>query len=86
MSSLCPREERDKAEKLTKIRAGGDAMLLFQTSELGTLPKKINVIFWEFFPKGGGGLRNSQNYFIFTVSFFVCQNMEVLGGVPYSQT
>ena len=27
-----------------------------------------------------GGLRNSQNYFAFTVSFFVCQNMEVLGG------
>ena len=55
---------------------------------LGTLPKKKTGFFWEFFPKGGGGgLCNSQNYFIFTVSFFVCRNIEVLGGsrIPKSK-
>ena len=31
-------------------------------NELGTLPTKKNGIFWEFFPKGGGGLFNSQNF------------------------
>jgi len=50
-------------------------------------PKKKNGNFGNFSQRGGGGLRNSQNYFIFTVSFFVCRNMEVLGGsrIPKSK-
>ena len=51
---------------------------LFSTTLIRDAPQKNKRDFLGIFPKGGGGLRNSQNYFIFTVSFFVCQNMEVL--------
>ena len=57
------------------------------TVPLRDAPQKNKRDFLGIFPKGGGGLRNSQNYFIFTVSFFVCRNMEVLGGsrIPKSK-
>ena len=62
---------------LDTCNAGVYHRLDVQTCEaaLGTLPKKINGIFWEFFPKGGGGgLFKSQNFCKFTKCFFVCQN------------
>ena len=38
-------------------------------------PPPKNGIFWEFFPKkGGGGLLKSQNFCKFTKCFFVCKN------------
>ena len=43
-------------------------------SNKGRCQKKKNGIFWEFVPKGGGGLLKSQNFCKFTKCFFVCQN------------
>ena len=36
--------------------------------------QKKYEIFWEFFPKGGGGPLNSQNFCKLTKLFLVCQN------------
>ena len=40
---------------------------------LGVTAKKKNGIFWEFFPKGGGGHPISQNFCKITKSFLACQ-------------
>ena len=40
---------------------------------LGGFSKRRNGIFWEFFPKGGGGHPNYQNFCKITKSFLACQ-------------
>ena len=74
-------------DELRRIIEDSEVLPFFYTL-LRDAPKKKQRDFLGIFPKGGrGGLRNSQNYFIFTVSFFVCRKFEVLGGsrIPKSK-
>ena len=56
--------------------------------QLGATPKRKNVIFWEFFPKGGGGGSSQFPKLFYIYRFNLCmpkyrsKNREFFGGSP----